>query len=114
MINPYIYFRQNNNDNFNLKEDTSLWSHYSVDFPSAQSVKYLGNNRVKGDYYFPKNITYAPLAILVHGMGDRSMFPCRFIAHTLAKKGIACFILYLVFHKSRAPAIITEVSCPDC
>jgi fermentation-respiration switch protein FrsA (DUF1100 family) len=32
--------------------------------------------------------------------------PCRFIARTLAKKGIASFVLYLVFHSSRMPEAI--------
>lgn len=49
-----------------------------------------------------------PLAILIHGMGDRSVFPCRLMAHTLAKNGIACFVLYLVFHRTRAPEVIRK------
>jgi hypothetical protein len=32
--------------------------------------------------------------------------PCRLIARTLAKKGIASFILYMVFHSSRMPETI--------
>jgi hypothetical protein len=106
MTNPYSYFRPEEDSNCNLKEDTRLWSHYLVDFSSAQSVRYLGNNRVKGEYYLPRNTTVALLAILVHGMGDRSVIPCRIMARTLAKKGIASFILYLVFHKSRKPGVI--------
>ena len=30
------------------------------------------------------------------------------MAHTLLKRGISCFILYLVFHSSRMPEIISE------
>jgi esterase/lipase len=48
----------------------------------------------------------APLAILVHGWGDRSVIPCRLLARDLVKKGIACFILYLVFHSRRMPEAI--------
>ncbi len=59
-----------------------------------------------GEFLFPQGKTKAPLAILIHGMGDRSVVPCRLIARTLAKKGIASFILYLVFHTCRAPESI--------
>lgn len=69
MINPYVYTRQANGWNINLADETRYWSHYRVDFPSAQSLKYLGENRVIGEYFFPKNTAKAPLAILVHGMG---------------------------------------------
>jgi cephalosporin-C deacetylase-like acetyl esterase len=103
MINPYSYVRQDNGVNINLKEETRRWFHYRVDFPSAQSLKYLGNNRVVGEYIFPRNVEKAPLAILIHGMGERSVIPCRLIAHTLARHGIASFSLYLVFHQYRAP-----------
>jgi esterase/lipase len=41
-------------------------------------------------------------------MGARSLYPCRLIARTLAKKGIASFILYLVFHKLRASEVIQK------
>lgn len=108
MINPYVYTQQNHNNKCNLREETSLWFRYTVEFPSAQSVQNLGNIGIKGEYYFPKKVTSAPLAILVHGMGNRSVFPCRLMARTLAKRGIASFILYLVFHGSRAPLVIKE------
>ena len=39
-------------------------------------------------------------------MGDRSVRPCRLIARTLAKNGIASFILYLIFHTVRVPGPI--------
>ena len=106
MINPYNYTRQNNGCNFDLKEETSRWSRYSLDFPSALSLSNLGDCPVRGDYYFPRGLTRAPLAILIHGMGNRSVIPCRMIARTLLAKGIACFILYLVFHNYRIPESI--------
>lgn len=108
MINPYHYICQDNTDNCVLKEEAALWSCYWVEFPSAMSPQYLGNNRIKGEYYRPKNTDLSPLVILVHGMGNRSVYPCRMIARTLAKKGIASFILYLVFHTYRAPEIIKK------
>jgi cephalosporin-C deacetylase-like acetyl esterase len=103
MINPYNYESLKDGYNCTLKEESSLWSCYTVDFPSAHSLQYLGSNRIKGEYYFPKGLPKAPLAILIHGMGDRSVVPCRLIAHTLAKKGIASFVLFLVFHRNRVP-----------
>ena len=108
MINPYIYVRQNSEASCSLKEERHSWTCYSVEFPSAQAGQYLGNNRIQGEYYLPKNSTHSPLVILVHGMGARSLYPCRLIARTLAKKGIASFILYLVFHKLRASEVIQK------
>jgi cephalosporin-C deacetylase-like acetyl esterase len=81
--------------------ETTGWIHYAVDFTSGFSARYLGNNRVKGEYFLPWNKGQVPMCIIVHGMGDRSMVPCRLIARTLVKKGIACFILFLVFHRQR-------------
>jgi len=108
MINPYDYIVQNDGVNFSFQKETSLCTHYKIDLPSAQPTRYLGNNRIIGEYFFPKNQEKAPLAILVHGMGDRSIIPCRMISKTLLKKGIASFILYLVFHRYRAPARIAS------
>jgi hypothetical protein len=36
-------------------------------------------------------------------MGDSSAIPCRMIASDLVKKGIASFIILLVFHSRRMP-----------
>jgi len=103
MINPYSYNAINNGNAFNFKDENSLWLHYSLEVPTAQKLKYLGENSIKGEYYYPKGFQKAPLAILVHGMGSRSVIPCKLLARTLAKKGIASFILYLVFHQNRIP-----------
>ncbi len=108
MNNPYYYSRQDLNAVCSVKEESEGWTCYSVEFPSALSTDLLGNCGIKGEYYLPKNITRSPLVILVHGMGDRSVYPCRLIAHTLAKKGIASFIVFLVFHKLRANTVITK------
>jgi dienelactone hydrolase len=102
MINPYYYKRQNNSVNCRQVKETSGWTRYAIDFTSAFPARYLGNNRVKGEYLLPKSKGTVPLCIIVHGMGDRSVVPCRLIAQTLVKKGIACFILFLVFHRQRA------------
>jgi hypothetical protein len=106
MTNPYSYIRQTNGVKCHLEKETDLCTIRRVSFPSAFSSSYLGNSHVLGEYYFPNGKTRAPLAILIHGMGDRSVIPCRLLARTLAKRGIASFILYLVFHTYRVPESI--------
>jgi dienelactone hydrolase len=106
MINPYAYIRQDNQVECRLREQTKLWTRYSVSFPSACYTSYLDNNRILGEYIVPAGKARAPLAILVHGMGDRSIIPCKLISRTLARHGIASFILFLVFHTYRASDII--------
>jgi cephalosporin-C deacetylase-like acetyl esterase len=106
MINPYLYSPLTRGVKCYLKQKTPLWSHYTIDMPSAIDALHLGNNRITGEYFFPTGKAQAPLAILVHGMGNRSVIPCRMMAGTLAKQGIASFILYLVFHDKRIPAAI--------
>jgi dienelactone hydrolase len=106
MTNPYLYTPQNNGVSCSLKEENKNWKAYTVTFPSAINTRHLGNIQVLGEYLLPKDSKKAPLAILVHGMGNSSIGPCRRIAHTLAGKGIASFILYLVFHGRRATPLI--------
>jgi len=89
-----------------LKKSTKHWDHYTVNFPSGHPTKYKENNIACGDYFQPRGIDNAPLTILLHGMGDYSVTPCKFLARALAKRGIACFILYLVFHSSRMPQTV--------
>ena len=105
-MNPYGYQSGELHPNVNLRETTSRWLRYEVDFPTAHPTQYQENNTVLGEYFQPRDADHAPLAIIIHGWGDRSMIPCRFLARTLVKKGIACFILYLVFHSSRMPEVI--------
>ncbi len=64
MMNPYTYIPQDDGANCNLREETSLWTHYSVNFSSAQSGPYLGNNQVLGEYFYPRNQRQAPLAMM--------------------------------------------------
>jgi esterase/lipase len=66
-------------------------------------MEHIGNSLAKGEYFQPRNMAKAPLAILVHGWGARSLIPCKLLARSLTRRGIACFILYLVFHSSRLP-----------
>jgi dienelactone hydrolase len=96
MHNPYWYINPNRDFKCILKEENELWSRYAVVIPSAFKARYLENSDIVGEYCFPKGQAKTPLTILVHGMGDR----------TLAKKGMASFMLYLVFHSCRAPALL--------
>ena len=105
-MNPYSYKSAEPHFNLRLKQTTQKWSCYEVDFPAAHPTRYEENNTVRGEYYQPRRVAHAPLAILLHGMGDSSVVPCKLLARTLVGKGIACFILYLVFHSSRMPEAI--------
>ena len=101
-MNPYSY--QGGELTFNLrwKEITKRWSCHLVDFPSAFHDSHWGSNIVRGEYFQPW-YSNVPLVILLHGMGDHSVIPCKFLARALASNGIACLILYLVVHSSRMP-----------
>lgn len=103
-MNPYSYKSIDGDINFRLKGTHKTWLHYKIDFPSAFTTHYLKSNTISGDYFRPRNEPRAPLVILLHGMGDHSTIPCKILARSLVKKGVACFILYLVIHSSRMPA----------
>jgi len=107
-MNPYSYQSREPHFNLHLKKTTPKWLEYEVDFPTAYPTQYEENNTALGEYFQPQGADHAPLAIIVHGWGDRSLIPCRLLARTLVKRGIACFILYLVFHSSRMPEVIRQ------
>jgi len=105
-MNPYSYTSGETHVNLHLKETTGSWLRYEVDFPSAHPTRYEENNTVRGEYFQPRQSEHAPLAILIHGWGDYSLIPCKLLARSLASQGIACFVLYLVFHTSRMPEVV--------
>lgn len=107
-MNPFSYSNNDPHFNLNLKKSTKKWVHYTVDFPTAHPTQHEENNTARGEYFQPRGVDNAPLAILLHGMGDYSVTPCKFLARALAKRGIACFILYLVFHSSRMPQVVQD------
>jgi esterase/lipase len=115
VINPYNYTPVPS-FNLQLKETNSKWLRYAVDFPVAVPTSYQEHNTALGEYYRPPDGDNLPLAILVHGWGDRSLAPCRMFARDLIKIGFACFILRTVFHsdrmakaiKSRLPRLTPE------
>jgi dienelactone hydrolase len=103
-MNPYEYPRDNFEPNLKLKKTTRCWAHYLVDFPTACPTPYEKNNTVLGEYFQPKGAKNAPLVVLLHGIGDLSVTPCKMLAKVLARKGMASFIIYSVMHSSRMPA----------
>lgn len=92
--------------NLRLKQTTRAWTRYSVDFPVAHPTRYKESNTAYGEYFRPNTDGNVPLVVLSHGWGDHSVFPCKLLARALAKRGIASFVLYLVFHSSRMPDVI--------
>jgi hypothetical protein len=107
-MNPYSYPKAELKPNLQLKKTTRHWSHYMVDFPTAHPTPYELNNTVLGEYFQPRGAKNAPLVVLLHGIGDLSVTPCRMLAKALAKKGIAGFILYSVMHSKRMPASVLK------
>ena len=87
---------------------TKHWVRYAVDFPTAHPTIYPEYNRVRGLYYKPTHKNPCPLVVMVHGMGDFSAIPWKWLAPSLAKRGMAAFILYLPFHSTRMPEVIRE------
>jgi len=105
-MNPYDYQHPEPHFNLCLKETTSKWQRYAVEFPTARPTQYEENNTARGEYFQPLGTDVSPLAILIHGWGDRSLVPCHLLARGLLKKGVACFILYLVFHTCRMAGVV--------
>jgi esterase/lipase len=102
-VNPYSYDNSISEVKLLLKKDTPKLLHYTVRFQSALNTGYSENSIVEGEYYQPRVEHKIPLAILVHGMGDYSVIPCKLLARSLLKQGGACFIPYLTIHSKRIP-----------
>ena len=100
-MNPYSYPQDTPHTNIYLKQTAKHWLHYLVDFPSAYPTQHEKNNTVRGEYFQPRDLDNAALAILLHGIGDYSITPCKLLAQALAREGIASFVLYLIMHSSR-------------
>jgi len=107
-VNPYIYQSDKQPFNLRLNKVTEKWSSYLVDFPSAFHSGLWGGSLARGEYFQPQGQGPAPLVILLHGMGDHSVIPCRLLARSLAGNGTACLVLYLVLHSSRLPLGMKE------
>jgi len=107
-MNPYSYPKAELQPNLKLKKRARRWSHYLVDFPTAHPTPYELNNTVLGEYFQPRGAENAPLVVLLHGIGDLSVTPCRILAKVLVRKGMASFIIYSVMHSKRMPADVMK------
>jgi dienelactone hydrolase len=105
-MNPYGYTSNASQFNLQLKKENTDWRHYMVDFPAAFPARYEENHMARGEYFQPKGTVRAPLMIMLHGVGDHSVAPCKFLARNLARQGIASLVLYLVVHSSRMPKMV--------
>jgi dienelactone hydrolase len=105
-MNPYDYNRQNGRAVCTQEEESPFWSRYSLSLANSFSGRMLGDSPLMAEYWFPKGLKQAPLAILLHGIGGRNVNHCKRIALTLARQGTASVILYLIFNSRRMPASI--------
>lgn len=108
MSSPYRYQDRKTAFNLRLEKKTARWLRYAVAFPTAHANHYPEQNTALGQYYQPRVVTPAPLVVLIHGVGDFSLTPLKLLARALAKRGIASFVLRLVFHTSRHPEVIRQ------
>jgi pimeloyl-ACP methyl ester carboxylesterase len=102
-MNPYDYSRGGPDVTLALRKANSKWSRSSVKFASAAPAARDESSIVEGEYFRPLRASNAPLAIILHGLGDHTVFPCKLLARSLVSRGIACLLLYTVFHSSRMP-----------
>lgn len=107
-MNPYSYEKNKSQPNLQLKQTTRHWSHYLVEFPTAHPTPHQKHNTVFGDYFQPREAANAPLAIILHGLGDFSIVPCKLLAKALTRQGMASFVLYSVMHSRRMPQSFME------
>lgn len=94
----YIY---NNSFNLKLVKPSRKWQRFSVDFDTAIPTTHPTLGAGHGDYFQPNGLKNTPLVILLHGIGNHSVIPCKLLARSLASQGIASFILYLPVYTSR-------------
>jgi len=102
-MNPYEYPRGEPNFTLGVEKANSKWSRRSVKFVTAGPAFHDEGRIARGEYFQPLRANNVPLAIILHGFGDHSVIPCKLLARSLVNRGIACLVLYLVFHSSRMP-----------
>lgn len=105
-MNPYSYPSVKPNFSLRLKQTNPKWFRYGIDFPTACPTQWEEANTVRGEYFRPQDRDRFPLVILLPGIGDIGVLPCRLLGRHLAKRGIATVVLYLVFHSSRMPEVM--------
>jgi len=100
-MNPYDYSPGAPDSRLCLRQETSGWLRHEVEFPAAFQPGDDASRWVRGEYYQPRTGSRSPLVILLHGVGDVSLLPCRWLARSLVGTGIACFVPRLAVHSSR-------------
>ena len=109
-VNPFLYTAGQPDFNLQFVKQNKHWRHYLVDFPVVSSSHYPGSGIARGEYFEPVGKENVPLAILIHGWGDHSVLPLKWMIDGLIKRGTACFVLFLPFHTSRLPINKTSLS----
>jgi hypothetical protein len=102
-MNPYDYPRGGPDVTLALEKANSRWSRSSLKFVTAAPAASDESRIVKAEYFRPLRAGNCPLAIIVHGLGDHTVFPCKLLARSLVNREIACLVLYTVFHSTRMP-----------
>jgi dienelactone hydrolase len=99
-MNPYSY-----SSNITIKlrpsRETKRYSEFAVETDSIGEGKPAGKTIQLGEYYKPVGSSKFPLLILAHGIGDHGDGLCRKIARDIVKQGIACFVVFQMFHPRR-------------
>jgi len=103
MVNPFQYHADISQFKITQLEQRNGWIHNTVEFPIAFPGLFQESNTAFGEYFKSNSTQKSPLVILVHGWGDHSVIPMRFLARKLAAAGTHCFLLYLPFHSRRLP-----------
>lgn len=103
-MNAYSYPGAGTTLSLTLKNTARSYWQYRFDFNSASPSTWPESRTIAGEYFQPRRTDRAPLVILLHGMGDHSLIPCRLLARALVRDGIACLVPHLLLHSSRLPA----------
>ena len=102
-INPFRYTAGPPDFKLKLIKQNKYWRHYLVDFPVVSSSHFPNGETAHGEYFEPIGKENVPLVIMIHGWGDHSVLPFKWMVAGLVKRGFACFILYLPFHTNSLP-----------
>ena len=102
-INPFRYTAGSADFTLQLIRQNKYRRHYLVDFPVVSLSHFPGGDIARGEYFEPVGKTSVPLVIMIHGWGDNSVIPLKWMIPGLIKRGTACFVLYLPFHTNSLP-----------
>ena len=107
-MDPYEYSGGEPDFTLGVEKANSKWSRRSVEFSTGCPTLHWESRTARGEYFRPLKADRLALGIILHGLGDLSVVPCRLLARTLVNRGIACLVLYLPFHSSRMPETVAK------